>query len=417
MLHIVTAFYYIGICVYELGVLIASLFDDKARQLRRGRGATWKQLKAYDPGEGSIWFHAASLGEFEQGRPLMEAIKKRRPTQKIVLSFYSPSGYEVRKNYPFADLVCYLPSDGPANASKFIDAIKPTAAYFIKYEFWHFFLTRLRRRQVPLYGVSMIFRPSQPFFAPFGDWFRDMLRQFTHIYLQDAQSAELLEGIGLHAHTVVGDTRFDRVNQIAAHAAEVPLARQFAARDGHILVCGSTWPGDEDLIVPYINDPGVHTRLLIAPHETDEERVRHLLARFTVPAARYTELEKDPAADPASLKVLIIDTIGILSTLYRYGDMAYIGGGFGAGLHNTLEAAIYGRPVIMGPNNAKFREAQDLKAKKAGFEVHNAGELRGVLERLTTDSDTLAHASQAARLYCESMLGATERILNDTLKQ
>lgn len=416
-MKLVTALYYLGICIYELGVLVASLFDEKARLLRRGRKRTWEQLRSFNATGGTVWFHAASLGEFEQGRPLMEAIKKRRPNQKIVLTFYSPSGYEIRKDYQGADLVCYLPSDGPRNAQRFIEAVKPVAVYFIKYEFWHFFLTRIHRAEVPLYGVSMIFRPQQPFFTQFGDWFRDMLQQFTHIFVQDEASAKLLEGIGLTAHTVVGDTRFDRVAQIAQASAALPIVQSFAARDGHILVAGSTWPPDEQFIVPYVNRSDIDTRLIIAPHEIDDDRVAELLSSFTVPAARYSKLLAGAmdTAQVTNLKVLVVDVIGILSTIYRYGDVAYIGGGFGAGLHNSLEAAIYGRPVVVGPNNKKFREVQDLKACGAAFEVTNKEEFDGAMEQLTTSDAALTAASEAASRYCNGMLGATKKILEATL--
>lgn len=413
-MKLVSAAYLIGMWVYSLCVRIASLFNEKAKLLCAGRRETWSKLKSFDSAGGTIWIHAASLGEFEQGRPLIEAIKAKHPDQKIVLTFYSPSGYEVRKNYKMADLVCYLPADGPSNAKRFIEAINPTAVYFVKYEFWHFFLKEVWRRELPLYGISMIFRKQQPFFSPWGDWFRQMLTFFTHIYVQDKVSGELLDSIKISCYSVVGDTRFDRVRQIADSAADIPTVSQFVQGAHQVIVAGSTWPPDEDILVPYINgNASGNVKLVIAPHEIDKARVDSLCAKLTVPYARFTEIDK---ADLSAAKVFVVDTIGILSAIYRYGTATYVGGGFGVGIHNTLEPAIYGLPVIFGPNHKKFKEAIDLIDCGGGFTISSAADFNSLIGELFSNDEKLKAAGKAAGDYCQSMLGATQAIMNDTVK-
>ncbi len=411
-MKIVSAFYLLGMWIYGLGLRIASLFNEKARLLCKGRQETWNKLASFDNTGGTIWIHAASLGEFEQGRPLIEAIKEKDPNQKIVLSFYSPSGYEVRKNYNKADLVVYLPADGPQNAIRFINAINPTKVYFIKYEFWHFFLAEIHRRKLPLYGVSMIFRQQQIFFNTWGDWFRQMLHFFTHIYVQDEESGRLLNTIKVDNFSVVGDTRFDRVEQIASAAAEVPSVATFVENTDDVIVAGSTWPPDEDILVKYVNNPDANIKIVIAPHEIDRPRVDALCAKLSVPYARFSALGK---ADLHAAKVFIVDTIGILSAIYRYGNVTYVGGGFGVGIHNTLEPAIYGRPVIFGPNNKKFKEAQDLLSCGGGFTISTAEDFNALMARLYADDrKALNNSSVASRSYCQSMLGATSKIMKET---
>ncbi len=410
-MKIVSCVYLLGIWAYSLCLTIAALFNEKARLLRNGRKETWRKLENFDSTGGTIWVHAASLGEFEQGRPLIEAIKAKNPGQKVVLTFYSPSGYEVRKNYAMADLVCYLPADGPSNARRFIKAINPTRVYFVKYEFWHFFLKEVHRCGIPLYGISMIFRHSQPFFSMWGDWFCDMLHMFSHIYVQDQESARLLDTIKVHQYTVAGDTRFDRVRQIASNAADVPAVSQFAQGAHQVIVAGSTWPPDEDILVDYINNAPQDVKLVIAPHEIGKARVDALCARFTVPYARFTALD---GVDLAAARVFVVDTIGILSAIYRYGTMTYVGGGFGVGIHNTLEPAIYGLPVLFGPNHKRFKEAIDLIDCGGGFCITDKKSFNDKVYELFSDSDKLAKAGKAAGDYCQSMLGATEKIMADT---
>lgn len=413
MMCIVSAFYLLGLWVYGVGVSIAALFNQKAKLLCQGRRATWSRIADAGNLEGCVWVHAASLGEFEQGRPIIESIKERFPGRKVVLTFYSPSGYEVRKNYAKADLICYLPADGPANARKFLDAIKPSAVFFVKYEFWHFFLKAVKDRNIPIYGVSMIFRPQQPFFQVWGDWFRGMIRRFSHIYVQDEQSAKLLDSIGFSSYTVAGDTRFDRVRQIADSAADVPSISLFAKQATQVIVAGSTWPPDEDVLVPFVCNPSNDVKLVIAPHEIGKARVDALAARLTVPYARFTELSSLSDEQIAAAKVFIVDTIGILSAIYRYGTITYVGGGFGVGIHNTLEPAIYGLPVFFGPNHAKFKEALDLIACGGGITFSNAQQFNEKMLDIMVNPDKLAAAGKAAGDYCQSMLGATAKIMAD----
>lgn len=410
-MKLVSCVYLLGIWAYSLCITIASLFNEKARLLRKGRKDTWRKLANFDSTGGTVWIHAASLGEFEQGRPLIEAIKAKNPEQKIVLSFYSPSGYEVRKNYSLADLVLYLPADGPSNARRFIEAINPTQVFFVKYEFWHFFLKAVHTRNIPLYGVSMIFRRSQPFFSTWGDWFRAMLHFFAHIYVQDHESATLLDAIHVSQYTVAGDTRFDRVQQIANSAADVPAVSQFAQGAHQVIVAGSTWPPDEDILVDYINNAPADVKLVIAPHEIGKARVDALCARFSVPYVRFTDLSN---ADLSSARVFVVDTIGILSAIYRYATLTYVGGGFGVGIHNTLEPAIYARPVLFGPNHKRFKEAIDLIDCGGGFCVKNKPSFNTLVNNLFSNSDKLAAAGKAAGSYCQSMLGATAKIIADT---
>lgn len=411
-MKIISGLYLIGIWIYSLLVTIASAFNTKARLLIKGRRNTWRQLKQYVNDEKCIWVHAASLGEFEQGRPIIEAIKCRWPNRKIVLSFYSPSGYEVRKNYNMVDLVCYLPADGPLNARNFINNINPEYVFFIKYEFWHFYLKELKRKNIPVYGVSMIFRKQQTFFKWYGSWFRDMLRNFAHIYVQDINSSDLLKTIKINNHTIAGDTRFDRVAKIAASSPQIELARRFVEGASMVLVAGSSWQPDEEIILKYINNPQNDVKLIIAPHEIDEERITQLCNNIKVPYFLYTK----PALRPEDTKVMIINTIGLLSAIYKYGQIAYIGGGFGKGIHNTLEAATYGMPVIFGPNHKRFKEACDLIEKKAGFTINTYNEFTNVLDTLRTDIQTMATAKEQADKYVKSMCGASDLIMKEVFK-
>lgn len=410
MSKMTTILYMVALWLYSGALVIASPFNKKARLLLCGRRETWRKLRRYINDEKCVWIHAASLGEFEQGRPIIEALKAKYPDKKIVLTFYSPSGYEVRKNYQLCDLICYLPADGLIGSRKFIEAVNPEAAIFIKYEFWHFYLKELKRHGVPTYGVSMIFRPQQIFFKNHGQWFRNMLKCFTHIYVQDEASKKLLDDIDVQNSTIAGDTRFDRVAAIAASANDIELAAAFVKNyKGTVIVAGSTWEPDEELLLKYINDQDNDIKLIIAPHEIDESRVKGLCSKLKVDYFKYT----NPPRDPENYKVMVVNTMGMLSAIYRYGQIAYIGGGFGVGIHNTLEAATYGMPVVFGPKYKKFKEACDLIQCGAGYTINNEKELRDVLDTLRTDIQRMAKAQEAASRYVKSMCGATDLIMKN----
>lgn len=411
---IVSLIYLLGVWLYSAGVRIAACFgNEKAKQLVKGRTETWKKLQTYDNSQKSVWIHAASLGEFEQGRPIIEAIREKYPQKKIVLTFFSPSGYEVRKNYALADLICYLPADGPMNARKFIEAINPEKVIFVKYEFWHFFLASLKKYNIPTYGVSVIFRKQQAFFKWYGAWFRDMLKCFKHLYIQDQTSASLLDTIGISNYTVAGDTRFDRVRKIAQSSANVDIAHRFVEGAQMVMVAGSSWELDEDVYLPYFlnsnNQKNGKLKLIIATHEVDATRVEKLKNRIGESAFFYT----NPPTDPENYMVMIVDTIGLLSAIYKYGQVAYIGGGFGKGIHNTLEAATYGMPVIFGPNYKKFKEAVDLIACGAGYCVGSENDFNQIMTQLCSDEARLKQSGVEADAYVKSMCGATDKVMHD----
>ncbi len=402
-------FYNLGIALFDLAVSLAAPFSKRAALLVKGRKTVWDTLGGVSLEGDVIWVHCASLGEFEQGRPLIEAIRRKNPSYKIVLSFYSPSGYEVRKNYKEADVVCYLPSDTRANAKRFISTVNPRMVFFVKYEYWYNYFRELKEVGTPLYLVSAIFRKDQIFFKWYGGWFRKILNNVKCFYIQDEKSAALLDGIGIKAYIVAGDTRFDRVAAIAAAANPIPVVENFAT-GAKVLVAGSTWPADEQIIANYINNSAKDVKLIIAPHMVDESHIQQLERRFALPVCRYTKVKGEIGAD---IRVLIIDTIGLLSAIYRYGSVAYLGGGFGKGIHNTLEAATYGMPVIFGPRHLKFKEAIDLKEKGAGFSINDSVEFGNLMERLWDDEnkDYLKKSGEAALEYVQSMCGATEEIL------
>lgn len=388
------------------GLRIAAPFHKKVRLMVRGYGETWRKLRALPEGERYVWFHAASLGEFEQGRPLMERLRREQPGKKILLTFFSPSGYEVRKHYDGADLICYLPPDTPLNARRFIRQARPEAAYFIKYEFWRNYIDVLHRRGVPVYSVSSIFRPGQIFFRWYGRNYARCLTRLTRLYVQNEQSRELLAKIGVTQVTVVGDTRFDRVADIRRAAAPLPLAERFAGC-GKVLVAGSTWPPDEDILIDYFNAHR-ELKLILAPHVVSEEHLRQIEAKLRRPAVRYSSVTPKSAAEAACL---LIDCYGLLSALYRYATVAYVGGGFGVGIHNVPEAAVYGVPVLFGPNNEKFREAQELKACGGAFEITGAADFAAQMDSLLRDEAALSRAGEAAGGYIRQNAGATERII------
>lgn len=405
--------YALAIYLYMLCVNVAALFGNKkARLLVRGHRQTWRTLREkVEPGERYVWFHAASLGEFEQGRPLMERLRREQPQRRILLTFFSPSGYEVRKDYAVADIVCYLPFDTRRNARRLLSLVSIDRAFLIKYEFWRYYIEALHEADVPIYSVSSIFREGQIFFRPYGRGYAQVLKDVTRFFVQNDASRRLLARLGVEQVDVVGDTRFARVVQIRDEAKPLPLVEAFA--QGHkVLVAGSTWPPDEDLLIHYFNR---HTelRLVLAPHVVSEEHVAQLLAKLKRPALRYTQATAQTARDT---DCLIIDCYRLLASVYRYATVAYVGGGFGVGIHNVPEAAVYGVPVIIGPNNQKFREARALLQRGACFEISSQDDLDAVLDRLLIDNDALAHAGSAARTYIEENAGAADKIYDATLR-
>lgn len=402
-----TFIYRIGILAFYGLLLAASPFNRKARLWITGRFGWRTRLKAWcQQGGPVIWVHAASLGEFEQGRPLIDMIRQRHPEYRIILTFFSPSGYEIRKTYAGADYVMYLPLDTPANARYFTSQVKPAAALFIKYEYWYFFLKALSEGNFPLYLVSAIFRPSQAFFKWYGSWFRRKLGFVTTFFVQDGASADLLRGIGIERFQVTGDTRFDRVAAVASAARDIPVAADFAA--GHFcLVAGSTWPEDEEILAEYILTGPATSKYIIAPHEVTPVNLNRLVSRLSCPAILYSQASADTVRH---FRVLIIDNMGMLSSLYRYGKAAYIGGGFGKGIHNILEAAAFGIPVIFGPNYKKFREANELIRLGGAFPVSGKEDLPAVLGQLALP-DVYEAACRTAGSFVSENTGATPIIL------
>lgn len=403
------------------GIAIASLFNEKVRKMWRGEREAFKILKQkVDPNAKYIWFHAASLGEFEQGRPLMERIRKDYPQYKILLTFYSPSGYEVRKNYEGADIICYMPVDTRLNAIRFLRLVRPVMAFFIKYEFWSNFLHILKHRNIPTYSVSSIFREDQVFFKWYGRNYAGVLKCFTRFFVQNEESKRLLEGIGITAVDVVGDTRFDRVLQIKEAAKHLPICEAFRTgvassqsadvphHDFKVFVAGSSWPPDENIFIPFFNEHK-DWRLLIAPHVIAEEHLKLILSLIKgKKVVRYTQTTPEEAAEA---DVLIIDCFGLLSSMYNYGDVAYIGGGFGVGIHNTLEAAVWNMPVIFGPNNKKFQEAQGLLKSGGGFEINTYEDFSGLMSSLMNDETFLNQAGDKAGTFVAHLAGATDKVL------
>lgn len=402
--------YLAGIKIYGLLIYILSPFNDKAKKWSRGRrGLLSRIAREVDPDSQSIWFHFASLGEFEQGRPVLEGIRLHRPNTSIVVTFYSPSGYEIRKNTPLADHVFYLPEDTPANAKALIRLINPSLAIFTKYEYWPFYFRTLASHHIPLYLISAIFRPDQVFFKPYGGFFRKTLTYVTYFFTQNQDSLNLLARLGLTNASLAGDTRFDRVSTLPESRKHIPEIELFA-KEAPVLVAGSTWPADEALLVNlHIRFPD--WKIIIAPHEIHEEHLRSIEKLFP-DAVRFSKRSKPIAHHPSPATVLLIDNIGMLSSLYAYGQIAYIGGGFGAGIHNTLEAAAYGIPVIFGPNYRKFQEAKDLLANGGGFSVQSTDELIAVFDNLSADASHRQHAGQTAGRYVREHAGATAVILH-----
>ena len=453
--------YNIAIYIYLIGVAIGSLFNKKIKKMWRGEREAVDLLKEkVDPTAKYVWFHAASLGEFEQGRPLIEQLRATHPEYKILLTFFSPSGYEVRKNYEGADIVCYLPLDTIRNARRFLRAVHPVMAFFIKYEFWYNYLHILKHRGVPVYSVSSIFRPGQVFFKWYGRNYAKVLHCITHFFVQNEVSLQLLKGIGIDEATVVGDTRFDRVLQIKEQSKELPIVEAFKGINGKgnackeelsedackeelsedackeklsedackkelsedackeelsengckgckVFVAGSSWQPDEDIFIRFFNDHP-DWKLIIAPHVIGEDHLAYILDKLQMKAVRYTQATEQSAAEA---RCLIIDCFGLLSTIYRYGEIAYVGGGFGVGIHNVPEAAVWGVPVLFGPNNKRFQEAQDLLACKGSFEVTDYESFNTIISRLISDDQFRHQCGEASANYVKSRSGATDIIM------
>lgn len=430
--------YNIAIYIYLIGVAIGSLFNKKIKKMWRGEREAVDLLKEkVDPTAKYVWFHAASLGEFEQGRHLIEQLRATHPEYKILLTFFSPSGYEVRKNYEGADIVCYLPLDTIRNARRFLRAVHPVMAFFIKYEFWYNYLHILRHRGVPVYSVSSIFRPGQVFFKWYGRNYAKVLHCITHFFVQNEVSLQLLKGIGIDEATVVGDTRFDRVLQIKEQAKELPIVEAFKGINGKgdackgalaedackddlsengckgckVFVAGSSWQPDEDIFIRFFNDHP-DWKLIIAPHVIGEDHLAYILDKLQMKAVRYTQATEQSAAEA---RCLIIDCFGLLSTIYRYGEIAYVGGGFGVGIHNVPEAAVWGVPVLFGPNNKRFQEAQDLLACKGSFEVTDYDSFNTIISRLISDDKFRHQCGEASANYVKSRSGATDIIMKSVV--
>lgn len=405
--------YELFIILYNIGVWVASFFSKKVRTMWKGEHRTFRVLREkIDPNAMYIWFHAASLGEFEQGRPIMEAIRREHPGYKILLTFFSPSGYEVRKNYDGADVVVYLPIDTKRNARRFLRLTNPVMAFFIKYEFWSNYLHMLKERHVPTFSVSSIFRPNQIFFRAYGKGYGKVLDCFTHFFVQNEESRDLLKSIGIDCVSVTGDTRFDRVLQIRDAGKSLPIVENFvggtAEERPHVFIAGSSWPPDEDIFIRYFNEHR-DWKLIIAPHVIGDDHMKQILGKLERKTVRYTEATTE---NVVGAECLIIDCFGLLSSIYRYADVTYVGGGFGVGIHNVLEAAVWGKPVIFGPNNKNFQEAQGLLKAGGGFEITSYDDFVGVMRKLADDK-ALEQSREKAGGFVESLAGATRQIMKE----
>ncbi|MBU1009018.1 MAG: 3-deoxy-D-manno-octulosonic acid transferase [Bacteroidetes bacterium] len=405
-------FYTCFVQLYRFSAFLAAPFNSKAKKWVSGRKNIFITLStAAQKHEHWIWFHAASLGEFEQGRPLIESIKSQHPQYHILLTFFSPSGYEIRKDYPLADCVAYLPADTAKNAERLLTMFKPEAAFFIKYEFWFNYIEALHRHQIPLFYISAKFRAGQHFFRWYGAWFRKQLSYITHLFLQDENSARLLQAIGIKNFTVTGDTRFDRVVSLARQVNRFPQIEQFK-HDHPLLIAGSTWPPDEALLLKLIGKLPEHYRLIIAPHDVAESHIKQLTSQLPVSYQRYSSFDASKAC-----RILIIDSIGILSQLYQYADFVYIGGGFGVSIHNIQEPITFGCPVIFGPKYQRFSEAVDLVQSGGAFRVRSANELVDIALRFVSDPGFRQQASVICKSYVGQQQGATDRIIQALSQQ
>ena len=438
--------YNIIIYIYLFGIAIASLFNKKVKKLWQGERQALSILRSkVKPDDKYVWFHAASLGEFEQGRPIMERLRKEHPEYKILLTFFSPSGYEVRKNYEGADIICYLPIDTPFNARRFLRTVRPVMAFFIKYEFWYNYLHILKHRGIPTYSVSSIFRDGQIFFRWYGKQYGRVLKCFTHFFVQNEKSRELLASIGITDVSISGDTRFDRVLEIKELAKKLEIVEAFVedalgsagvqecrsadntssasnlstessnlstcqlvnSSTKKIFVAGSSWQPDEEIFIKYFNEHP-DWKLIIAPHVIGESHLQQIMKQLDMPVVRYTQTTPEEARNA---RCLIIDCFGLLSSIYNYGTVSYVGGGFGVGIHNVLEAAVWNIPVIFGPNNARFAEAQALKANGGGIEITDYDSFAAVMDGFIADEASLQKAGEAAGNYVKQNAGATDVVV------
>lgn len=403
-------FYNLTIAVLRLVYRVAAFWNPKARLFLNGRKNFFRKFTdaLRNNANPVIWMHCASLGEFEQGRPVLEALKKEYPNHKLLVTFFSPSGYEVRKNYPHAHYIFYLPWDTPKNAQKFIDMAKPVLALFVKYEFWYHYINELNRRRIPLLCISAAFRKQQIFFKWYGSFFRKMLHHFSHIFVQNNTSVHLLKSINIVHVSHAGDTRFDRVWQLTRQHDALPLIERFKGRD-KVMVIGSCWPEDLEVLVPFINEQHERTKFIIAPHEIAEHQIRSIARDVRGRSIRYSEASAE--RDLESFQVMIIDNIGMLARLYRYGEYAWVGGAYGKGLHNILEPACYGMPIFFGNKNYhKFPEAIDLINRGSAFAIADYHHLKKVFEMIN-EPGTYMLACEVSRLYVEENRGATEKIM------
>lgn len=405
-----TVLYNLSIFFYSILIRLAAPFNVKAGQILKGRQHVFAELtNKIKHDRPIIWVHCASLGEFEQGRPLIEAIKKQHPEYRIFLTFFSPSGYEIRKNYELADYIYYLPADTKSHARKLIKLVNPEVVFFVKYEFWFHYIQELKNQHIPLYLVSAIFRENQLFFknTPWGKWYRKMLFGFSHFFVQDEQSVKLLATIGVTNVTKAGDTRFDRVAEIASNGKDIPLIEKFKGNQ-QLVVAGSTWKPDEDLLIEYIHaHPEI--KFVIAPHETKKGNIDRLISQLKTPVICYTEATPETVMNK---QVLLVDTIGLLSSVYKYAYLAYIGGGFGVGIHNTLEAAIFGMPIVFGPNYLRFNEATTMVKLGIAHPVNDYSGVKAILDTLLTDAEKRKEITTACNSFTQQNLGATKSIVS-----
>ena len=403
--------YTIGIWFFGIGIRMAALFNEKARLWVRGRKDLFSKLEQTFAGKQSpVWVHCASLGEYEQAKPLIEKIKQEQPETKILTTFFSPSGYAQAIKKPLADYNFYLPLDLPRNARKFLDIVQPTAAIFVKYEFWYNYMRQLRKNGIPFYYISAIFRENQHFFKPFGRWFAKQLRQATHFFVQTEKSKELLESIGVKQVTVCGDTRFDRVSAIAAKVQPFPFMETFR-QNKKVIVAGSTWGPDEELLAQLLQAFPDY-KLVVAPHEiTRKEEVKNTFSAYRT--TLYSSMKEEQLADS---QVLVIDTIGILSRLYQYSTLSYIGGAFKTGLHNILEAAVYGKPIFFGPHYDHFNEAVNLVEQKGAFSISSAEEMKEIMTKFEQNPEYYTQTCDICQHYVAQNAGAANLIYNQIEK-
>lgn len=400
--------YNFGIAIYGFVIGLAATFNPKAKLWVNGRKDLFTKLETADlKNENVVWVHCASLGEFEQGRPLIESIRREFPQKKILLTFFSPSGYEVRKNYDCADWVFYMPLDTRVNARKFIALVEPEMAVFVKYEFWANHFNELSNKNIPIIMISAIFRPNQRFFQSSGTWFRKTLRMVDHFFVQNEESVSLLQGIGITAVTKTGDTRFDRVKEIVSKSESIPLLDVFKG-SGQLVILGSSWPQEEEMMAQCFENEEQDYKIIIAPHETEVQHCRQILELFKNGAVLYSELSAENVKEK---EVLVIDNQGMLSSLYRYADIAIIGGGFGKGIHNILEAATFGMPILFGPNYKKFQEANDLIQLGGASTFSNSNDLGNSIHELSTNAHALEERARITKQYIADNTGATEIIL------